>query len=217
MGGWFDLTQGLEPGMPKMPFIPEPRFEVLSELKDGKPKLSRLHVCTHLGTHVDAPSHFVADGKNIDQFPLEHFLVEGVVWRVETGPLEAVTLEALQGAPVRPGDALLLSTGWGEIYREPRYFQHPYLADEVARWAVEQGLRFVGVDFLTPDRPPALRGPSFHYPIHNTLLGHEVLIIENLTGLRPLEGKRVELFAAPLLVKAAAEAAPARVFARVIP
>jgi kynurenine formamidase len=215
MARWVDLTQPLAPGMPKMSFMPDPQFEVLLDPGDRRPRVSRLSVCTHLGTHVDAPSHFVRDGKTIDQFPLERFLAPGVVWPVRVEPLQPITREHLRGLEVRRGDVVVFSTGWGDLFRDPRYYQHPYLDDEVARWLVEQGVAMVGVDFLTPDKPPALRDAAFDYPVHNTLLGNEVLIIENLTGLRPLEGRRIELFAAPILVQAGVEAAPARVFARV--
>mgnify|MGYP003330533078 CR=1 FL=1 len=36
--------------------------------------LSVFSMCTHNGTHVDAPNHFLAHGKTIDQMDLESFV-----------------------------------------------------------------------------------------------------------------------------------------------
>ncbi len=214
MAHWVDLSQPLAAGMAKLPFMPDPQFEILVDQGDRRPRVSRLNVCSHLGTHVDAPAHFVRGGKTIDQFPLERFLVEAVVWPVRVGPLEPITTAHLDGIELRRGDVLIFATGWGERFRDPQYYQHPYLDEALARWIVAQGVPMIGVDFLTPDKPAQLRDAAFDFPIHNTLLGDEVLIIENLTGLRGLEGRRVRLFAAPLSVQAGLEAAPARVFAQ---
>lgn len=216
MARWFDLTQPVQPGMPKLPFMPEPRFESLSELTPERPKVSALYLCAHLGTHVDAPNHFIPGGKAIGDFPLERFLVEGLVVRVDVGPTEPITAAHLEGVRVGPGEALILSTGWGEVYNSPDYYEHPYLSDEAARWVVARGVGILGLDFLTPDKPVRLREPGFNFPAHRILLGNEVLIIENLTGLRALEGRRVRLFCAPLPLKAGVEAAWARVFAEVL-
>jgi len=209
----YDLTQPFAPGMPKLPFMPAPRFEVLMELQGYKPKISQLHICTHLGTHVDAPCHYIQGGKAIGEYPVERFLLPAVVWSVSVGPMQAITLEHLRGLQLQRGDALLLATGWGERSREPRYLEHPFVDEAVAEWLVAAGASLLGVDFLTPEKPPQLRDESFTAPIHHTLLANEVLIIENLTGLMALAGKRVQLFAPPILVHAAVEAAPARVFA----
>lgn len=216
MANWVDLSQPLAPGMAKLPFMPDPQFEILIDQGDRRPRVSRLSICSHLGTHVDAPAHFVRGGKTIDQFPLDRFLVDAVVWPVRVGPLEPITPKHLDGIELRSGDALIFATGWGEQFRDPQYHNHPYLDDAVARWIVTRGASMIGVDFLTPDKPVQVRDASFDFPIHNTLLGNEVLIIENLTGLRGLERRRVKLFAAPLSVRAGLEAAPARVFAQAV-
>jgi arylformamidase len=202
--------------MPRLGFLPEPGFERLRELDERGPRISRLHVCTHLGTHVDAPSHFIAGGKDIGDFPAEFFLREGIVWPVAARDLQPIGLEDVRGLSVRRGDAVLLSTGWGEVCDQPRYYEHPYLDEELALWLVEQGAAFVGVDFLTPDKPPQLREEGFSSPIHRILLGNEVLIIENLTNLAPLAGRRVEVVAPPIHVRGEVEAAPARVLARAL-
>lgn len=214
---WVDCTQPFRKGMPKMSFLPEPKFEELIALGEYSPKVSMLQVCTHLGTHIDAPSHFIAGGKNIGDFPAQHFIREGVVWKVEAQPCSPIRLEDLPQVDIQDvqrGDAVFLYTGWGEKTQQPEYYDHPFLDEEVAHWLVDKGVSIVGIDFLTPDKPPQLREKGFRSPIHRILLGSEVLIIENLTALSSLAGRRVEIFAPPLYVQEQVEAAPARVLVR---
>lgn len=214
MANWVDCTQPISPGMPKMGFLPEPGFETLRSLDQHGVQVSQLHICTHLGTHVDAPAHFIRGGKHIHEFPATRFITEGVVWRVRARPMAPITAEDFKGLEVRPGDALFLATGWGERSHEPIYNEHPYLDEVACRWLVEREVSIVGLDFLTPDMAPSLRPPDFQYPAHRTLLGNDVLIIENLTNLAQVGNRRVEVFAPPLYVRANVEAAPARVLIR---
>ena len=53
----------------------EPQKEILLKVSDGDVcNLSALHMCAHNGTHVDAPYHFINDGKTIEQVSLERFV-----------------------------------------------------------------------------------------------------------------------------------------------
>ena len=42
-------------------------------------RVTALHLGSHSGTHIDAPSHFLPDGKTIDQYPLERFIINGMI------------------------------------------------------------------------------------------------------------------------------------------
>jgi kynurenine formamidase len=212
---WVDLTQPLNPDSPRMSFLPAPAFRRLRELNAQGPQITAVDLCVHIGTHVDAPCHFIAGGASIEQIPAERFLLQGVVWRADPGPQGEISLAAVEPASrlLRRGDALLVSSGWGEIWREPRYAQNPFLSAELARWCVASGVSLVGVDCLTPDMPTALRPPDFDFPVHRTLLGNDVLIAENLTNLRALEGRRVELMLLPIPLEEA-DGSPVRAMAR---
>ena len=57
------------------PGDPEPKKEVLSRMSDGALyNLTALSMCCHNGTHVDAPYHFCADGKTIEQVDINRFV-----------------------------------------------------------------------------------------------------------------------------------------------
>lgn len=54
---------------------PAPIKETLNSINDGDLyNLTAFSMCTHNGTHVDAPFHFLNDGKKIDELPLEKFI-----------------------------------------------------------------------------------------------------------------------------------------------
>jgi kynurenine formamidase len=136
---------------------------------------------------------------------------------VDAAANEAITVAALEAAGAAPkrGDALLIGTGWDAHWLSEGYFAHPFLAQEVADWLVERGVALLGVDFMTPDLPVAKRPPDFAFPVHRTLLGNDVLIVENLRNLGAVAGRSIELHALPIPI-VAGDGAPARVVARII-
>ena len=56
---------------------PSPKANKIIDMADGGVyNLSALSLCAHNGTHIDAPLHFLNDGKSIDKMSLEHFVGE---------------------------------------------------------------------------------------------------------------------------------------------
>jgi len=58
--------------------------------------LSAFSMCTHNGTHIDAPRHFFADGKTVDEIPLSHFVGQAYVAEHEGNVRAADALAILQ-------------------------------------------------------------------------------------------------------------------------
>src|ERR687885_1941032 len=66
-----DLSQQIWPGMPRIRVLPEVDLQPVRRISEGHPlNISELRLATHAGTHVDAPWHFVPNGRTIDQIPL---------------------------------------------------------------------------------------------------------------------------------------------------
>jgi len=136
----------------------------------------------HLGTHIDAPLHFVpgaTDVAELGMLMLPAVLVE--------------TTESLIGPEHIPeaveGCAVLFSTGWTRMVNEPGYFEgYSTLTPEAARVLVERGVALVGVDMPSADTVSMVSG----FPIHHTLLGAGIPIVEGLTGLDQLRGMEAE-------------------------
>jgi kynurenine formamidase len=210
-----DLSHPLWAGMPKIPILPEVERHQITSIADGAPmNISSITLALHVGTHVDAPSHVVPGGAAIDELPVERFTGRAVVASVDRKSGEEITVDdVLAGgpAPVR-GDFLLIATGWSAKFTSPEYGDFPSLSPELARWAVDTGIPFVGVDLITPDLPVHRRGADFDFPVHRTLLGAGVLIAENLTNLDAVAGRHVTLRAFPLAIRGG-DAGPARILA----
>jgi arylformamidase len=200
-----DLSVGIEEGMSKIPFLPDVHVEVLRALADGHPlEIRNISMATHIGTHMDAPAHAFAGAATIDQIALDAVCGAGVVIHVDAEPNEPITLaQVVAGGPaIQAGDIVLLDTGFAKYAaaKDPAYLQNPYLAQDLADELVAKKVKVLGVDCVTVDMPVSVRPPDFAYPIHRTLLGNGVLIVENLGDLSSVAGKRVKIYAFPLKI-----------------
>jgi arylformamidase len=153
---------------------------------------------SHTGTHIDAPYHFLKEGKTIDELPVERFVGEGVLVDVsaksdreliEPGDIEPYETEIAQG------DFVILKTGRDKYFGTSRYYRHPYLSAAAALVLLKMGVSLVGIDALNVD--PTYYGSmdsdsaakdlpdeaQYGYPVHDILLGNDILIVENLCNL----------------------------------
>ena len=162
------------PGDPKPVMIPQVR------MADGALyNLSALNMCVHNGTHVDAPYHFIREGKTIDRIPLESMVGDCYLVRHEgnvTGGDAAVILKkaADAGAPGR-----ILIAGPATV------------TEDAARVFAEGGILLIGNEGQTigPENAPM--------QVHLILLGAGVVLLEGIVLKGVPEGKYF-LNAAPL-------------------
>lgn len=213
-----DLSRVIYDGMPKIPILPDVHVQKFLSLEKGAPlNVTELSLPCHAGTHVDAPIHIVANGKSIDQLPLDAFVGIGAVISIKKNGGEEVTAKDLEnsGVNVGRGDILMLHTGWDEKFESPDYNLHPYLSVDAAEWMVQKKIKMFGIDCITVDLPTPLRPKGFDFPVHRTLLGNEILIAENVTNLGAIVGKKTRIMALPLRIKGS-DAGHARIIAEVI-
>lgn len=216
---WQDLTQLFHPGMPHSPALPPAELEPLRRVEVDDVNVQRYAAATHVGTHVDAPRHFVPDGATIDELPLARFAGTGVVLdlgRESAGevPLEEVRAAATDAGGIEEGDLALVRTGWGARFDDhDAYARYPWLAADVADWLLERGAKLLGVDTPSPDRPRAMRPDDWDaYPIHRRLLSAGVPIAEHLS-LEDVAGERLEVVGFPVKLKGG-DGAPIRMAGR---
>ena len=206
-----DLTHEIHTGMMAYPGDPEISLEEACTHETDGCHVDYLMCGSHAGTHIDAPYHFLPEGRSITDYPVSRFIGEGVVLDLShKKPGEAITKEDLLPLRemVRKGDFLVLRTGLCEKYGDEAYYNHPYLTGETAHAIVEMGVRLVAVDFLNVD-PTKWE----QWDAHPVLLGNEVLIVENLNNTLQLEpGRRYCFCFAPIKLKGY-DGAPIRAFA----
>jgi arylformamidase len=203
-----DLSHTLESGMPIYPGDPVVAFAASPQEEPWR--VLSLALGSHSGTHIDAAAHYVPGGCTIDRYPLERFVLTGVVAALEAGDDEeiapAALAEALAAAPA--GGALLLRTGWDRHWGGAAMLRHPFLGAAASEAIVAAGITLVGTDAFNVDS--SVRG-STH--VHEILLGRDVLIVENLTNVDRLPVARALRCAFVPLKLADGDGSPVRAYA----
>jgi arylformamidase len=189
------------PGNPGVTITPSSRIS-----RGDSSNVSEIRFGSHTGTHVDPPSHFLADGASAEELPLDVMMGEAMVadLRGTPGPIgpDELTGLSLSGETTR----LLLRTDNSALWAaDPRAFPDGYvsLSPEGARWMVDNGIKLIGIDFLSIEA----RGAPGH-PTHRTLLEAGVVILEGL-DLSEVEPGEYTLVCFPLKISSG-DGAPTR-------
>lgn len=172
------------------PGDPAPTKTILNSIKDGDSyNLSSFSMCTHTGTHVDAPSHFIQNGKTIDQMPLNKFV--GYCYVVEVA--ENINKEVVNKIFSKINDtdiSKILIKGKG------------VLTIDSAQAIKDMNIDLIGTEHLS------FGTSSDEKAIHKILLEAEIILLEGL-NLNNINDGKYFLNAAPLNLKGL-EGAPCR-------
>jgi len=200
-----DVSVLLAPGLATYPGNPPYELTPVKRIADGaSSNTSRLVMGTHTGTHVDAPRHFFDDKPGVEGLPLE--LLVGRTRVIDLPHRGGITESHLAAAGLREDIRVLLRTPNSALWNTQDGFHqdYTYLAEDGARFLVEQGVKVVGVDYLSVEQ---FKKPGA--PAHRALLGNGVVIIEGL-NLSDAEAGQYEMYCLPLKIKDG-DGAPARV------
>lgn len=188
-----DSSLSVYPGDPSFSSCPHLTLDA-----DGV-NVQSISLGSHAGTHVDAPYHFIEEGKKINEVSLSTFVgpaivvdltEEGIGRHLEDREeIQWKALERYEEAITAQKDALLLlRTGWSKYWGTPKYFDHPYVSTEAARRIVDTGIRLIGIDTLSPDETIlGEEGKAHTYPFHKIVLSSDVVIAENLANLEAIQ------------------------------
>ena len=159
---------------------PKPSYNIIKDMKSGDLyNLSEFSMCVHNGTHVDAPLHFIKNGKSIDEIPLSSFVGDCFVARFEGEIEENEALMILNKAKLLQADKRILIAGKAVIKAS------------AARVFAENDILLIGNESQSVG---PLNAPM---EVHLILLNKDIVLLEgiNLDGVK--EGKYL-LNAAPL-------------------
>jgi kynurenine formamidase len=215
MSEFIDLTRPFNTDAEHSLSLPDPEIEPHATVTHDGVSVQCVTFPTHVGTHIDAPSHIISGGATVDEYSLSRFIGEGVVIGVEVNESRAIDQTDLRGVEtLRDGDAVLLSFGWANLAGTTQYHHYPWCSTDLADWLLDHNCRLLGMDTLSPDEPRASRdSPTVSYPVHRQLLSRGVPIVENLADSAALIGTRIEIICAPLHLHGG-DGAPCRVFVR---
>ncbi len=160
-------------------------------------QIGKIEMVTNTGTYIDCPFHRYEHGKDLSQIALE-----------QCARLEAITINAKDAMAIGKeyfagkelgNKAVLVYTNWARHWNTANYFEgHPYLTEDAAIYLKDVGVKLVGIDSHNIDNT---EGQS--RPVHTTLLGADILIVEHLCNLDKLPECDYQFNAVPPKVKGA--------------
>jgi arylformamidase len=202
-GGWIDASVPVRDGMVHWPTDPPVRLSLHDSIERGDPaNVTELHCSAHLGTHMDAPVHFIPDGAGIEALSLDAMIGPARVLQIEDPKL--VRGDELAGHGLAAGERVLLRTRNSESRWWEEDFHEDFVgvAPDAARLIAEAGVALVGVDYISVGDAET----------HRELLGAGVVVVEGLDLTQTQPGE-YELICLPAKL-AGADGAPVRALLR---
>ena len=177
-------------------------FEPMKHFDRDGVRETNLTLSAHTGTHVDAPSHFLKDGKTIDQIDLSCIIGRCKVFDLSMVS-DSITKDHLENLDIHPGDIVLLKTVNSATQATDAFTPHfIFLDSSGAQLLAQRKVRAVGIDYLGIERDQQ------GHPTHHELFRNNIVIIEGLRLQTVPQGKYF-LCCLPLYT-IDIEAAPAR-------
>ena len=204
---WIDISIPYRDKMLHWPGDPVPRVERIKDRDKGDPvTLTEIQIIDHVGTHVDAPLHFMAGGATIDKMPLEATIGRARV--IEIKDPVSIELKEVEPYNIRRGERILFKTrNSTRCYKTDEFIgDYVYISLDVAKYLVEKGIRVIGLDYISIGKfgdDTNLGGT------HTTFLNGGVYILEGI-NLAKVKPGRYDMICAPILLEKG-DAAPARV------
>lgn len=135
---------------------------------------SQITMNSHTGTHIDAPNHFLQNGKSVDQVSLQTCIGKAKVLDF-AGVKESVSKSDLQKHDIQKNDIILLKTKNSFLSATgPFEKEFIFLKDCGAQYLADKEIKAVGIDYLGLER-----GQEGH-PSHKYLMEKDITIIEGL-------------------------------------
>jgi len=170
-------------------------------------QVSLFSMVTHLGTHIDVPLHYIKGGKTTSEIELSLYCGQAVCLDVPgvtaDNILDISMVLKRNNALIKPGDIIILHTGWEDKVGTHEYFNYPDFAPNTGELLQCVRAHGIGMDLPSVDHGG---------PIHSDILGRDLSIIESLINLKPLIGKRFYFSAVPLKF-ADGDGSPVRAYA----
>jgi len=201
----YDISVGVSPEIPVWPGDPPVVLERVKSIENGdEANVSHVQSGVHVGTHIDAPIHFIEGGATVDAIPLKSLLGRAYVVDLrKANVLDAATLESARIPPRTR--RLLFKTRNSELWTSGESnFKRDFVAVDAsgAEWLVKKGVKLVGVDYLSV--APFNDGVA----THRILLEAGVVVVEGLNLARVAKG-RYTLYCLPVKLMGS-DGAPAR-------
>ena len=207
-----DLTLTVSEKIPTFPGSPKPHFIEWETIPKNGYNLELLFLSTHTGTHIDAPFHFVKNGKKIHEIAPERLVNEAVLIKVGKNSNRSISKTDIQNfeqknGKIENGSTVIFYTGWQKNLNKEFYFtKNPGLSVSAAKYLASKKINMVGIDSPSIDL-----GTDSKFSVHHVLAKNNILIVENLANLGMIKSNNFHLITSPLKLKNAT-GSPIRAF-----
>ena len=207
-----DLTLTVSEKIPTFPGSPKPHFIEWETIPKNGYNLELLFLSTHTGTHIDAPFHFVKNGKKIHEIKPERLVNEAILIRIGKNSNRSISKTDIQNfeqknGRIENGSTVIFYTGWQKNLNKEFYFtKNPGLSVSAAKYLVSKKINMVGIDSPSIDL-----GTDSKFSVHHILAKNNILIVENLANLNKIKSNNFHLITSPLKLKNAT-GSPIRAF-----
>lgn len=214
-----DLTHTLSSDIPHWQPVCGFQSHLIADYDQGY-RGQTLQMVAGIGTHIDAPAHFIEDGSDIASLALNQLVTHACVIDVSAKAhpdyfityADIIEYEKLHGEIVK-NSLVIAYTGWSKHWPNKNKYRNeddkgvmhfPGFSEESARLLLERNIAGIGIDTLSPD------GSNYDFPVHKLLLSCGCYMIENIANANLLRAKGDYVIALPLKIKGGTES-PARI------
>lgn len=187
-----DLTYTINNSIKEYP--EDPKTEI-KYFKKPTPKdsltLSEIRTGLHIGTHMDAPLHYINNSKKISDINIEKFIDKASI--IKNNKFKN-NIEKI----------VIIKTGWSKYWGDNKYFyNYPTPSIEFIQHLINENIKGIAIDTCSVDK-------NNENIIHKILLKNNIWIVENIANIEKLNKKKYEAYFIPLKIEA--EASPVRAY-----
>ena len=197
-----DLTLTISNSLPMFPGSPKPQFISWSTINKDGYNLELLFLSSHSGTHMDAPFHFIKNGKKIHEIPANRFVNDAILIKLQKKANQAISKNDIikfekNHGKIPKNATIIFLTGWQKNLQSKDYFKkNPGLSVSAAKYLASKKINLVGIDSPSIDL-----GTNAKFSVHQILSKNNILIVENLTNLEKILKNPFKLVVLPLKLK----------------
>ena len=194
--------------------VPVAAVDTVATVKENGFFSSKIVVATISGTYLEAGSHILEDGRNLDTYSIEDFIKPVKIIKLPKQHAKSLIGDKIleDHAPtINKGDALIIDTGWGSMWNKPGYvLQCPNMLRSALQWVLEREISIFGVDVPCIEASWSEEDEEEKGGLLSEMFAQGVLLVAPLVNLNMIDADAGTLFCMPLSVKGTS-GAPARV------
>jgi arylformamidase len=202
MSDWVDLTAVIDENIPVRPLHDKPAFDDLATIEEDGYNSTMIHIETHCGTHMDAPTHFLPNENNrsIHEWQGEEMVGKGAIFDFShkergTGVGRAELQTKAGQIGLEEGDFVILKFDLEPEDTDRYLMDYNYVDQSGAEYLVSAGISCVASEALNIEKSGK---PVSELTVHHELLGADVFIVEGLVNLDQVEEGRCDVICTPI-------------------